>query len=177
MSSSSSSVAARGGVASVKVRISLSLSLSLSRFVLARGELFRFIIGGGSPPLTRAKKKKRLSPAMMMMVFFDATIKKDDLSFGGGVRGMDRIALVAFYVLGGDLPRGDLRLKGRHIVIVIDVTPRAQGGDQIEFVYLSPSHHRSRCVSLVVVSSSRHHRETKNALFCIEDEEKEKNLH
>ena len=96
----------------------------------------------------------------MMMVFFDATIKKDDLSFGGGVRGMDRIALVAFYVLGGDLPRGDLRLKGRHIVIVIDVTSREPlGGDQIEFVYLSPSHHhRSRCVSLVVVSSSRHHR-------------------
>jgi len=91
----------------------------------------------------------------MMMVFFDATIKKDDLSFGDGVRGMDRIALVAFYVLGGDLPRGDLRMKGRHIVIVIDVTPRAQGGDQIEFVYLSPSHHRSRCVSLVVVSSAK----------------------
>ena len=75
------------------------------------------------------------------MVFFDATIKKDDLSLGGGVRGMDRIALVAFYVIGGDLPRGDLRLKGRHIVIVIDVTSREPlGGDQIEFVYLfSPS--------------------------------------
>ena len=65
---------------------------------------------------------------------------------------MDRIALVAFYVLGGDLPRGDLRLKGRHIIIVIDVTP-TQGGDQIEFVYLSPSHIIVRDASLS--SSSR----------------------
>ena len=86
-----------------------------------RGELFRFITGGGLPLLA---PRKRNGP-FDFRDGFRRDIERRSIFWRRSKNGSDRAGGVD--VLGGDLLRGDLLLKGggrRHIII--DVTPAGQ---------------------------------------------------